>query len=200
MWQGQLSEKVGCGVHIINLLVIITVPAAIVLHIHPSPCEYIFHTNVCFIQLICSKKGKILSVSLLSFRHLKLAYILLQFVSKNIMMTPARVLMACSGSGKIQLSYTCISVHNEVILIKMGLWFFIHWWIKKFNFLCAVFSSPALAVCIIAFLKLISYKQVNKWCRTHRVGRDARIKRSRRKSASYGKHSHRTLKNTFQIR
>ncbi|ELT88627.1 hypothetical protein CAPTEDRAFT_183593 [Capitella teleta] len=82
--KGSLSESSGSYLHIINLSVEVTLPAALVLHIHPNPC----------------------------------------------------------------------------------------------------FSSPALGICVIVFLKLISYVQVNRWCRLHLARGKARSKRLRRTSLS----------------
>lgn len=50
--------------------------------------------------------------------------------------------------------------------------------------LLAGFSSPALAICVMAFLKLVSYAQVNKWCRLNLPTNRLRNKRLRRKSLS----------------
>jgi len=62
-------------------------------------------------------------------------------------------------------------------------------WIKHLTCVSVVYSvtsSAALAVYIIAFLKLISYQQVNRWCRDYFTQSDDRPKQ---RSKSLSSHS-----------
>lgn len=71
----------------------------------------------------------------------------------------------------------------------------------KLHISFSVFSSIALSVYSVAFLKLISYKQVNKWMRDSYLSSDnqMKVKRKRLKSTS-GRGWYHTKPNLNQIR
>ena len=76
-------------------------------------------------------------------------------------------------------------VHKFICVVKCS-----YFYCKKLERLSLVVvmnlvtSSAALAVYIVAFLKLISYKQVNRWCRDYFTQTEDRSRQRRSKSLS----------------